>query len=59
MIPELIHAIKVRQVNISISLAEGNANSYESYQKMVGEYMAYQLVLDLINSKLEEQSSRE
>ena len=59
MISELIHAIKVRQVDISISLANGNASTWESYQKMVGEYQGYQVVLNLIESKLEEQSSRE
>ena len=59
MISELIHAIKTRQHELSNSLALGNAGSWESYQKMVGEYQAYQSVLDLIDSKLEEQNSQE
>ena len=55
MIGEIIHVIKVRQAEISVSLASGNAGSWESYQRMVGEHQGLQQALDFIDQKLKEE----
>jgi hypothetical protein len=55
MTSELIHMIKLRQAEIGVSLAEGNASTWESYQRMVGENVGLAWVLQMINQKLEEE----
>lgn len=59
MINPLIHVIKLRQAEISHSLASGNATNWESYQRMVGEHHGLQYVLDAIDRMLEEEEGRE
>ena len=49
MISALIHVIKLHQAEIGASLAQGNASTWESYQRMVGEAQGLQYVLDSIN----------
>jgi hypothetical protein len=56
MTSELIHMIKLRQAEIGVSLAQGNASTWESYQRMVGENVGLAWVLAMINQKLEEES---
>ena len=56
MTSELIHMIKLRQAEIGVSLAQGNASTWESYQRMVGENVGLAWVLVMINQKLEEES---
>lgn len=55
MIGEIIHVIKIRQAELSLSLAMGNASSWESYQRMSGEYQGLQRALDFIDQKLKEE----
>jgi hypothetical protein len=55
MTSELIHMIKLRQAEIGVSLADGNASTWESYQRMVGENVGLAWVLQMINQKLEEE----
>jgi hypothetical protein len=55
MTSELIHMIKLRQAEIGVSLASGNASTWESYQRMVGENVGLAWVLQMINQKLEEE----
>lgn len=59
MISQLIHVIKLRQGELSVSLAQGNAMSWEAYQRMVGEHQGLQYVLDAINNLLSEEEGRE
>jgi hypothetical protein len=59
MINPLIHVIKLRQAEISKSLASGNAASWDSYQRMVGEHQGLQHVLDEIDRLLEDEEGRE
>ncbi|NDF74300.1 MAG: hypothetical protein EB114_08985 [Betaproteobacteria bacterium] len=48
----LIGALKVRQAEISQSLAAGNAATWEAYQRMVGEFLGLQKALDVIDDFL-------
>jgi hypothetical protein len=48
--------IKLRQAEIGVSLAGGNASTWESYQRMVGENVGLAWVLQMINQKLEEEA---
>jgi len=59
MISPLIGKIKNRQAEIGLSLAAGNAATWETYQRMVGEYQGLQYVLDAINGMLEEERNQE
>jgi hypothetical protein len=54
MINEMLHAIKERQAEIRLALANGRASDYPSYQHWVGEYQGLQWVLDTIDKKLAE-----
>jgi hypothetical protein len=54
-IGDLISEIKTEQLDMAVSLANGNAINWESYQRMVGMNMGLQKVLDLIEQKLEEE----
>lgn len=47
--------IKLRQAEIGVSLAGGNASTWEAYQRMVGENVGLAWVLQMINQKLEEE----
>ena len=55
MTSELIHMIKVRQAEIGVALAEGNASTWETYQRVVGENTGLAWVLQMINQKLQEE----
>jgi hypothetical protein len=55
MTSELIHMIKLRQAEIGVSLAEGNASTWETYQRVVGENAGLAWVLQMINQKLQEE----
>lgn len=54
MIPHLLHKIEVRMAELRASMAQGNASTWESYQRMVGEYQGLQQTLDYINDLLRE-----
>ena len=57
MIEQLIHRIKVRQAELQISLAAGNAMTWEAYQRMVGEHVGLQATMDMIEAMLEEEKN--
>jgi hypothetical protein len=51
--------VKLRQGEIALSLAAGNAITWEAYQRMVGENQGLQFVLDSINRMLDEERNQE
>jgi hypothetical protein len=53
-ISDLIGGIKSRQMEISASLAAGNAANWETYQRMVGQYAGLQEALNILNHLMEE-----
>lgn len=59
MIEQLIHRIKIRQNELQVSLAGGNAMTWEAYQRMVGEHQGLQTTLDMIDSMLDEEKNRD
>jgi hypothetical protein len=59
MIASIIHVVKLRQAEIAHSLASGNAFNWESYQRMVGEHLGLQFVLDSIDKMLDEERNQE
>lgn len=59
MIEALIHRIKIRQSELQVSLAGGNAATWEAYQRMVGEHLGLQKALDILDSMLDEEKNRD
>ena len=59
MIDALIHVIKLRHSEIGTSLAQGNAVTWEAYQRRVGEAQGIQFALDAIDRILEQEEGRE
>jgi len=59
MIESVLHVVKLRQGEIALSLAAGNAITWEAYQRMVGENQGLQFVLDSINRMLDEDRNQE
>jgi len=59
MIERLIHVIKLNQAELSLSLASGHAQSWESYQRLVGRYEGFKQVLDEIDNLLDEDKGKE
>ena len=57
MIEQLIHRIKVRQAELQMSLAAGNAMTWEAYHRMVGEHVGLQATMDMIEAMLEEEKN--
>lgn len=57
MIEQLIHRVKVRQAELQVSLAHGNAPNWETYQRIVGTYQGLQDALDMIDNMLEEEKN--
>ena len=58
-IGDLIGGIKSRQMEISASLAAGNAANWEIYQRMVGHYSGLQEALDILNNLMEDVDENE
>jgi hypothetical protein len=58
-IGDLIGGIKVKQAAIAASLAAGNAASWDSYQRMVGEHQGLGEALDILNNLIKEDESYE
>ncbi|NBW12029.1 MAG: hypothetical protein EBR82_28760 [Caulobacteraceae bacterium] len=52
---QLIGILKGAQADIALSLANGNANSYEVYQRLVGEYRGLEQALKAIDQLLTEE----
>lgn len=56
---DLIGAIESRQAEISLSLAAGNASTWETYQRMVGHYAGLKESLQILNQLLKEDNDDE
>lgn len=56
---DFIGAIESRQAEIRLSLADGNAASWETYQRMVGQYAGLKEALDILNNLLKEEDENE
>jgi CRISPR/Cas system CSM-associated protein Csm2 small subunit len=53
-IADLIAGIRASQSEISLSLARGNASTWEAYQRMVGQYQGLEQALEILNNILKE-----
>jgi hypothetical protein len=53
-IADLIAGIKASQGDIALSLARGNAPSWEAYQRMVGQYQGLDQALGILDNILKE-----
>ena len=53
-IADLISGIKASQSEIALSLAHGNASSWEAYQRMVGQHQGLEQALEILNNILKE-----
>lgn len=58
-ISDLIAGIKASQSEIALSLAQGNASTWEVYQRMVGQYQGLTDALGILNSILKEEDEYE
>jgi hypothetical protein len=58
-IGDLIGGIKASQTVLSLSLAHGNAPTWEVYQRMVGHYAGLQESLDILNNLMKEKDEDE
>lgn len=56
---DLIGAIESRQAEIRLSLADGNAATWETYQRMVGQYAGLAESLQILNQLLKEDKDDE
>lgn len=56
---DLIGAIESRQAEIRLSLADGNAATWETYQRMVGQYAGLGESLQILNQLLKEDNDDE
>ena len=56
---DLIGAIESRQAEIRLSLADGNAATWETYQRMVGHYAGLSESLQILNQLLKEDDEHE
>jgi hypothetical protein len=59
IIGDLIGALKSRQAEIAASLASGNASTWETYQRMVGQFQGLQESLDILNKLLKDENERD
>jgi hypothetical protein len=55
LLSDLIGQINSKKLEIQISLAEGNAMTWESYQRLVGQHLGLDEALIIINNLLEEE----
>ncbi len=58
-VADYIHVIETRKAEIRLSLAEGNAANWESYQRMVGQYQGLEESLKFLNNLLKEEDEDE
>lgn len=53
-VSDLIAGIKASQSELALSLAQGNASTWEAYQRMVGQYRGLEEALAILNNLLKE-----
>jgi hypothetical protein len=58
-ISDLIGRIKASQGEIALSMAQGNAHNWDSYQRLVGRYEGLQEALDILNNMMREEDEDE
>lgn len=56
---DYIGAIESRQAEIRLSLADGNAATWEAYQRVVGHYSGLKEALEILNNLLKEEDENE
>jgi len=54
ILEDLIGAIESRKTGILKSLANGNATSFETYQRLVGQHQGLEEALGILNDLLKE-----
>ena len=59
LLADFIGRIKQRQERIAESLVEGNAVTFEAYQRLVGQHQGLEEALFIINQLLEEEKNVE
>ena len=59
MLANFIGHIKQRQERIAESLVQGNAVTFEAYQRLVGQHQGLEEALLIINQLLEEEKNVE
>jgi hypothetical protein len=55
LIEQLIQEIRIAQMEIASSLAEGNASSFEAYKELAGRYAGLEHALTIIDNLLHSQ----
>ena len=58
-VSDLVGAIEVRKSAIAQSLVNGNAVTFEAYQRLVGQHQGLEEALLIINQLLEEEKNVE
>jgi hypothetical protein len=58
-VSDLIGAIEVRKSAIAQSLVNGNAVTFEAYQRLVGQHQGLEEALVILNDLLKEEDSNE
>jgi len=58
-VSDLIGAIEVRKAAIAQSLVHGNAVTFESYQRLVGQHQGLEEALVILNDLLKEEDRDE
>jgi hypothetical protein len=59
LLADFIGRVKQRQERIAESLVEGNAVTFEAYQRLVGQHQGLEEALLIINQLLEEEKNVE
>ena len=59
LLADFIGRVKQRQERIAESLVEGNAVTFEAYQRLVGQHQGLEEALFIINQLLEEEKNVE
>ena len=58
-VSDLVGALKAQKEAIMLAMANGNCSSFDSYQRLVGEYVSLEKVLLTIDKLLEEEKNVE
>ena len=58
-VSDLVGAIEVRKSAIAQSLVNGNAVTFEAYQRLVGQHQGLEEALVILNDLLKEEDSDE
>ncbi len=56
-VSDFIDEMKFKQNEIALSLAQGGAADFLSYQRLIGEYAGLQTSLDILNNLLKEEDN--